>query len=320
VERIYPTIVETVALTLKLPYTAIAVRRGDRFETVESYGRPVDDPVNFALTHQGEIVGQLQVALRARDEPFSALDERLIRSIARQAGAVVHAVQLTADLQRSRRQLVTSREEERRRLRRDLHDGLGPSLASLMLKIGSARAILHDDTQAAESLLAEMEADVESTLAEVRRVVYNLRPPELDQLGLMGAIEACARSYVADSERDQPVVTVVGPVSIPTMPAAVEIAAYRIVQEGLTNVMRHAQANQCAVSLAFEPASRNNEGRLIVTIRDDGLGLPGNISPGVGLVSMRERATELGGVCEIEPALGGGTLVRAVLPVQEIGD
>lgn len=306
-EMVYPTIVETVSQALKLPYTAVAVWRNGRLQTVESYGKPAADPVTYPLTYQGESVGQLLAARRAPDEAFSPADERILRNLARQAGAAVHAVQLMADLQRSREKLVTMREEERRRLRRDLHDGLGPRLAAHMLRLGSARALLERDPAGVDEILSQLEDDAEETLAEIRRLVYQLRPPALDQLGLIGAIEESAAQYEGDSLA----VTVAAPPSLPPLPAAVEVATYRIVQEALANVACHAQAQHCEVRLVCE-------GDLRVTIRDDGVGLPAAYRAGVGLASMRERAAELGGQCEITPSAEGGTQVSARLPLSGI--
>lgn len=306
-EMVYPTIVETVAQALKLPYVALAVRREGMFETVESYGRPTADLQRYSLSHQGEVVGQLLVARRAPDEAFSAADERILRNIARQAGAAVQATQLTADLQRSRQRLVATREEERRRLRRDLHDGLGPSLAAQMFRLGSARALLARDPEAADRILEQLEGQTEQTLAEIRRLVYNLRPPALDQLGLAAAV----REYAAQYNGADLAVTVAAPDSLPSLPAAVEVAAYRIVQEAVTNVVHHAEASQCRVTVVCSDELR-------VSVCDDGRGLPDDYRSGVGLTSMRERAAELGGDFRVEKAPAGGTEVTASLPLVEL--
>ena len=238
----------------------------------------------------------------------------MLENIARQAGTTVHARQLTADLQRARQQIVTSREEERRRLRRDLHDGLGPALASHMLKIGSAGALLRREPETAEKLLSELETDLENTLTDVRRLVYNLRPPALDQWGLAGAIRAfameCADGAIIEGYQST-VVAVQMPESLPPLPAAVEVATYHIARESLTNVLRHARAEQCQVRLWVSGAGKN---QLHLTIEDDGIGLPADFRAGVGLTAMRERAAELGGSCAIEGRLDGGTRVTTILP------
>ena len=219
-----------------------------------------------------------------------------------------HAVRLTADLQRSRERLVTTREEERRRLRRDLHDGLGPRLAAQTLKIGSARFLYPRDPAAADALLSELEADMESAISDIRRLVYDLRPPALDELGLVAAIHEAATQYTTNGLR----VNIDAPESLPPLPAAVEVAAYRITQEALTNVVRHAEARNCKVRLSLG-------GGLELEIIDDGVGLPEDRRTGVGLTSMRERTAELGGTCVVEPFAAGGTRVLARLPLPRNG-
>ena len=313
-ETVYPTIVETVAQTLKLPYVALAVKRGDGMETAVSYGTPTKHEVIYPLSYQGQEIGQLLVSRRVGDEEFSAADDRLLRNIARQAGTAVHALQLNKDLQLARQQIITSREEERRRLRRDLHDGLGPSLAAQMLKLGSARALLEQQPELADTLLAEMETDIENTLTDVRRIVYDLRPPALDQLGLVGSLRAYAESCTGGDNVPLQI-QIEAPAKMPALPAAVEVAAYYIGREGLTNVVRHAQAQDCVVWIAVDAAVGN--GRLQMVIQDDGCGF-GRAQPlqaGVGLTAMRERATELGGSCTIESELGKGTRITAVFPI-----
>jgi signal transduction histidine kinase len=320
-DRVLPTMVETIAETLKLPYVAIAVQRGKELQITESYGKPATMPQSYPLAYQGQPIGQLLVARRAPDEAFTPGEERLLQNIARQAGSAVHALQLTADLQRARQQIVTSREEERRRVRRDLHDGLGPSLAAQILKIGSARALLAERPEMTDELLAEMESDIEGTLAEVRRIVYDLRPPALDQLGLAGALRAYAEAVQSGEMGDTHphlIVHVEIPDALPPLPAAVEVAAYHIAREGLTNVVRHARAQHCTLRLEVDGGE---DGRLHLSIQDDGLGLPRGerggrgVPAGVGLTSMRERAAELGGTCTIEASPRVGTRLTAVLPL-----
>jgi signal transduction histidine kinase len=315
-ELVLPAMVETIAQALKLPYVAIFVQQEDELETAESYGKPTTTPISYPLTYQGTAIGQLLVAQRSPDEAFSTAEDRLLRNIARQAGTAVYALQLTADLQHARQQIVTSREEERRRLRRDLHDGLGPSLAAQMLKIGSARAFLANQPEAADQLLADVESDIEGTLADLRRIVYELRPPALDQLGLAGAVKA----FAAACESGEMGHTQVGltidtatPNGLPPLPAAVEVAAYHISREALTNVVHHARANRCTVRLQVEEDGKN---RLVVGIQDDGQGFAQDARTGVGLASMRERAAELGGTCTIESQPGAGTRITAALPLE----
>ena len=307
-DAVLPTIVETVKEALKLPYVAIMLRQGEEFRTMAESGRSVGEPVRLPLVYQSEIVGRLLLAPRAPGETFSPLEWQLLDDLARQAGIATHAVRLTADLQHSRERLVTAREEERRRLRRDLHDGLGPQLAALTLKLETARNRLTHDPLA-DALLADITERTQAAVADIRRLVYALRPPTLDEFGLVAALREGAAQYSQPEENTVPI-TVDAPERLPPLPAAVEVAAYRIAQEALTNVVRHAAARICVVRLTCdEPA-----GLLWLEIQDDGRGLPTMRRSGVGLQSMRERAEELGGNCEIESVPGGGTRVRARLP------
>jgi signal transduction histidine kinase len=308
---VLPMIVESVARALKLPYTAIALElaAGNGKDLAAVYGDPPDEILRLPLTYQTETVGHLLLGHRAPDEPFTSADRRLLDDLARQVGVAVHATRLTADLQRSRERLVTAREEERRRLRRDLHDGLGPTLAAQTLKIGSARALYKCDAVAADALLTELEIDIQTALTDIRRLVYDLRPPALDELGLVGAIREDAARYATPAAHAPGLaIGIEAPDSLPPMPAAVEVAAYRIVQEALTNVVRHAQARTSCVRVNMGEALR-------VEITDDGLGLPAVRHIGVGLLSMRERAEELGGTCIVERHPAGGTRVLAHLPL-----
>jgi signal transduction histidine kinase len=306
-ESVLPTIVETVAQALKLPYVAITIRQGNEFALAAAHGSPAGNPLTLPLIHQGATIGQLLIAPRLPDTSFSPADWRLLQGIARQAGVAAYGVRLTADLQCSREQLVTAREEERRRLQRDLHDGLGPSLASLTLKLDTARNLLAHDPAAVSALLTELKAQTQAIVVDVRRLVYDLRPLALDQLGLVSAIREYAASLSASSELQ---VSIEAPEHLPSLPAAVEVVVYRIVQEALTNVVHHAQARTCVIRFLLDDTL------LYLEIRDDGHGLPPNYKPDMGMHSMRERAAELGGACVIASQPNGGTLVWARLPLK----
>jgi signal transduction histidine kinase len=308
------TIVETVTQALKLPYAAIELERNGTFEKAAEHGTPKGKAVELPLMHQGEEVGRLLVSARSPGEAFSSQDRRLLADLARQAGSAAHAARLAADLKRSRERLVTTREEERRRLRRDLHDGLGPRLATLALKHDAARNLLVDDPEAVDRLLAELKGETKEAIAEVRRVVHDLRPPALDQLGLVPALEGWTRRQGNGETR----IAVEAPQELPPLPAAVEVACYRIVQEAVTNVVRHAAARECVVSLNLNEETAS----LIVEVSDDGrgIGVFSGSKGGVGMHSMRERAEELGGSFEVGPAAGGGTVVRARLPLDPGGE
>lgn len=309
---VLPAIAETVAHALKLPHAAIELKLGDGYETAAESGRPAGEPLRLPLVYGSETVGRMVLSPRAPGEEFFPADRRLLEDLARQAGVAAHAVRLTADLQRSRERLVTAREEERRRLRRDLHDGLGPALSSAMLKLGAARRLLSYGSPA-DGLIVEVREDMRATVADVRGLVYDLRPPALDQLGLSLAIRDYAEQCASDEAGMR--VTVEAPESLPPLPAAVEVAAYHIVREAITNAMRHARARSCAVRLALEGAAERRD--LVLEVSDGGVGLPAERPAGVGLHSMRERAEELGGRFSVGPSPEGGTRVSARLPVGE---
>ena len=331
-EAVLPTIVQAVATELKLPYAAIALRQPDGSLAVRAaadslsgrrdparegtstgdfVGAPVEElagrTVVLPLLYRGEPVGQLVVAPRHGEASLSAADRRLLEDLARQAGAAAHAVRLTDALQRSRAQLVQAREEERRRMRRDLHDGLGPALATITLQADTARGLVRAGPAEAEALLGDLTAQAQATMGEVRRLIHALRPPVLDDLGLTDALRALSASFGPAGPAGV-VIVVEAPADMPLLPAAVEVAAYRIVQEALTNVVRHAGARRCLVRVRCD-------GVLHLSICDDGCGIAAGLPAGVGLASMRERAEELGGRCDVLPGAAGGTSVRADLPL-----
>jgi signal transduction histidine kinase len=306
-DAVLPTIVETVREALKLQYAAITLK-GSTPSVAASVGKPVEKPLRLSLVYQNEPVGELLLGPRGPGETFSPADRRLLEGLARQAGVAAYAVRLTTDLQRSRERLVAAREEERRRLRRDLHDGLGAQLAGLNVQAGTLRRLIPRDPTAAAELLVEWRDELRDAIADIRRLVYGLRPPALDDLGLVAALRRLAERY--GSEGGQPRVLVEAPEDLTHLPAAVEVAVYRIIQEALTNVVRHARAKTCVVRLTV------NED-VTMEIVDDGVGIPAERSAGVGLSSMYERAAELGGSCVVESALqssGTQVLVRLPLP------
>lgn len=307
-DAILPTIVGGVREALKLPYVAIELERNGVALIAAASGSPVKEPFRLSLTHRGEAIGALLLGSRSGEEAFGWRDRQLLEDIARQAGAAVHAARLTEDLQRSRERLVSAREEERRRLRRDLHDGLGPRLASLTLRLETARDRLAEDARA-RALLDDLAERTRETVTDVRRLVYALRPPALDDLGLVTALREAATQYVQE-EAGGLQVTVSAPERLPALPAATEVAAYRIAQEALTNVVRHARARHCALRLDLEAADET----LRVEVTDDGRGIESGRRVGVGLASMRERAEELGGSLTVERQPAGGTRVCATLP------
>jgi two-component system NarL family sensor kinase len=306
--EVLTTIVDSVAVALRLGYAAIELERLGVHEVAAARGHPGRaDRTTIPLTYQGEKVVGLLVVEPPPGAELTRSDRRLLDDLARQAGVAVHAVRLTADLKRSRERLVSAREEERRRLRRDLHDGLGPALAGIVLKLDTTRLVLAEDKDRGDLLLTELRIETQEAIADIRRLVYELRPPALDELGLIGALSEQATRL---SHAGGPRIAVDGPADLSSLPAAVEVAAYRIAAEALTNAARHASARACSVSLSCN-------GALELAIADDGAGLAASSRPGVGFASMHERAEELGGTCTISRRPGGGTLVHALIPLHE---
>jgi signal transduction histidine kinase len=298
-------VVDTVADALRLPYVGLELGTAPVARLAAERGDRPDGVIERDLAYHGSPVGRLIVAPRGPGEPLSTSDIRLLDDLAQQIGVAAHAALLTEDLRASRERLITAREEERRRLRRDLHDGLGPSLAAIGMRAGAAEALVREDPERASQLLAELQVEVTDAVADVRRLVDALRPPAIDEVGLIGALRLAADRLEAPGA---PTLVVESDGQLPDLPAAVEVAAYRIGTEAMTNAVRHAGAASCSLRLV-------GGDDLTVVVEDDGHGLPAAPRAGIGLTSMRERAAELGGECRVEPRPGGGTRVVARLPL-----
>jgi signal transduction histidine kinase len=256
-DAVLPTAVETIARSLALQYVGVTVGI-DGGREVAAYGPPTAEALLLPLVHQGVPVGELRLAPRP-GERLRERDRRLLADLAPQVAAAVHAVGLSQELQAARRHLVELREEERRRIRRDLHDGLGPALAGLTFTLDAVRNLAGSDRTRADELLASATEQLQAMIVDIRRLIYGLRPPALDQLGLIGALRGLASRQGARVE-------VAAPDAMPPLEAAVEVAAYRIVEEALTNVTRHARARRCAVRLGLQPKA------LVLEVTDDGSG------------------------------------------------
>lgn len=223
--------------------------------------------------------------------------------------ALLYSTRIDEQLRAAHRSLVSAREEERRRLRNDLHDGLGPSLGAVVMGLSAAENLLHTDPAAAQLLLVDARRQLRDTVGEVRRLVHGLRPPALDECGLLAAVQAFARGADQGSMR----VTVDAGHPLPPLAAAVEVAAYFIVLEAVSNAVRHSGGSVCAVVFVVDG------GMLKIAVRDDGRGLSGAPPAGVGLTSMRARAAAVGGTLEVAQRCDGGSLVTARLPVADGG-
>lgn len=312
-EAVLPTLVQTVAESLRLPYVALALPLGDGglWEVVAAHGTPTqpspaDDVV--PLVYQGEPVGQLRLSPR-RGAPFTAADQRLLRELARQAGAAVYSVRLTAELRRSRERLVTVQEDERRRIQRDLHDGLGPTLASMRFRIESCL----DRAQSMADLGMELERLDElvgQAAADIRRLVNDLRPPALDQLGLAGALRQHSERVKRETKLDVQLNLDIPP----HLPAALEVTLFRVVQEALVNVTKYAQATRVIIRLSPLGAA------LLLHIHDDGVGgaaVGRTGHGGHGLAGIAERVELLGGNLSLQSVPGSGTTLELYLPLRE---
>ncbi|MET1060587.1 MAG: histidine kinase [Nocardioides sp.] len=286
---------------LVLPYAALRV---DGEVTVASGTRATDTEIRPLHSTAGSRL-ELEVGLRPGDVGLSAADRQVLDIASPLLAQSLRATALAADLQQSRQQTIAAREEERRRLRRDLHDGLGPRLTGIAFTADAARNLAQTDPLAAERLLETLRAETTSAIESIRGLVYAMRPPALDELGLAAAVTQAAGSMRGRS--GDPLRTVVQVDGIGALPAAVEVAAYRIAIEALTNITRHTDSAEATVVLARTGSC------LTVEVTDPA---PGTDSwhPGVGLSSMRERAEELGGSLVAGSTATGGR-VRAELPL-----
>ncbi len=310
VDAILPAIAGTVREALKLPYAAISLTQGLGPPLLVENGTMVANPLRLPLLYQQEPVGELLLGPRTPGESFGAADRRLLDDLARQAGIAVHAVQLTHDLQRARERLVEAREEERRRLHRDLHDGLGSQLAALSLQLGALPTLIGSDPSAAQLEVSELRGQLRMAITSIRSLVQGLRPLTIDELGLLVALRERIQQFSTPGIR----IHVNLPATLPSLPAAVEVAIYRVTEEALANVAKHAQAGSCLVRLSTTGTM------LELIIEDDGAGMmPSSSSSGAGLHTMRERAEELGGSFEVVDRLGGGTRIEAIFPIDLTG-
>lgn len=295
-------VLETVARELQRP----AVRLELAGEApAEAVGGPEE---RFAVTHRGRQLGELVVGLRRPGERLEPADRQLLTDLARQAAALVDAVRMERELEQSRERLLRERAVERARLRRDLHDGLGPTLASLTLRVEVAADGVQPGS-ASDAQLQAVRVGLQEAVQSVRRIVDDLRPPELAVHGLVAALQQRFADFPdSGSARAHPVIEVQAETLGP-LPTAVELALYRIASEAVTNVLRHAEATRCQVRLT------RAAGSVSLDVVDDGVGLAACRPQGVGLRSMHERATALGGSCHVGPSDRAGTRVSVVVPV-----
>ena len=290
---------------LRVPWVELRTPEG----TVASVGsRPrwaADGLVeSFPLVHLGAPQGDLLLVPRSPREPLGDRDRALLAQLGALIAAVLASHRLVTDLQHSRENVVLAREEERRRIRRDLHDGIGPLLSALGTHADVASLRLERDPGTVAELMPRIRQIADDAAAGLRRVVDDLQPVGLDELGLLGALQELATTL----SHDQRQVQVTGTTGA-SLPAAVEVAVYRIVAEAVSNALRHGHARLVTVALA------RAESQLALEVRDDGTGVPATATAGVGLASMRARADELGASFDFVTS-DRGTTVRASFPVR----
>ncbi|MFD1957391.1 sensor histidine kinase [Paenibacillus thailandensis] len=328
-EAVLDLVVRTVKDSLRLPYAAIHVTHQGEAQRMASAGFEAGGKVSqLPLVAGGQELGSLLVCTRGPEESFSDADWKLLNILARQAGVVVQGVKqamdirmLLGDLQEMREQLIFAREEERRSIRKNLHDDIAPRLAAMRLTSDLVVDWIRKDPNKAIDIMNKFKQDIGETVNEIRGIVYDLRPQALDELGLSGAIgqrveQLLQLQRVKDIAAAEPLrVELDLPEQLPPLPAAVEVGAYRIVTEAMLNVVKHARASFCLVRIVL----MEGDGMMKIDIVDNGVGLgasPAQQEGGLGLFSLRERAEELGGRCTIESAEAGGTHVSAALPLR----
>lgn len=302
-------VARTLARAFRTSYVGVEVDQVNGTRLLVEDGERPHETDAMPITYRGEPIGRLLLPVATRGTTLRASDERLLADVVRQAATAARATQLAAELQESRLRLRTAVEDERRRLRNELHDGLGPTLAAVASRIDTARITAGRAPEDSDRMLGLAREEISGLLTEVRRLVHGLRPPALDDVGLAGAV----RQQVERLQAPGLTLTLDVDPALGELPAAVEVAAYRIVAEALTNVVRHAAAQTCTVRLSRGEA-------LLVEVADDGRGIADSAVAGVGLVSLRERASELGGTCTVTNGPRGGTVVRATLPLHQEED
>jgi two-component system, NarL family, sensor kinase len=299
-------VLQALCESLRLPFAE--VRSGE--VEVAAHGTPPELLHAFPLSYDGTRIGDLIVGLRAGQGRLGPPDIAVLELLAGPLTVALQATTLSAALQESRLAIVAAREEERRRLRRDLHDGLGPMLTGIAFKADAARNTLAAEPPQASQLIGELRQDTTAAIADIRRLVNDLRPPALDDLGLIGALREQSDRLARRPDGGSVPVRISAPDSLPPLPAAVEVAAYRIITEALTNAARHSGASRIQVRLECV-----GDGRLCLEVKDNGGASGSPWKPGVGLISIRERAAELGGACQAGPDPAGGGSVVASLPL-----
>ncbi|MFD1738018.1 sensor histidine kinase [Bacillus salitolerans] len=329
VEATIDVVAATIRESLRLPYTAISFTIDSRDTVVAASGTAIGDVSMIPIIYRGETLGSLLICPRSPGEELGKDDRQLLDVLIRQSGPIIQGIKMSVgmkllveEVQESRGKLVLAREEERRKIRRNLHDDLAPRLAALALNVATAERFVSKDPSLTVNILTELKQTIRSTVNDIRKWVHDLRPPALDELGLIGAIEQRIQELTKTTHQLSesltiPTVKVEFKIEgrIPILPAAVEVAIYRIVTESLVNVVRHSSAKHCTIKIISE-----EDAYICMEIVDDGIGLGEHRmsfpNGGIGMQSMREQAVELGGTCTIETRIEGGVRIFTILPYE----
>jgi two-component system NarL family sensor kinase len=299
-ERGLAGVVSSLRAALRLPYVALT----DGESTLAADGSTPTNIAVLPLTYAGAVVGRLEIGLRPGEKTLDEGDLPALQLVAAPLAVALGALRLSEDLERSRSRIVVAREEERRRLRRDLHDGLGPTLTGLALAADAATNFLDREPEQSRELLGSLRRDTRTAIGEVRRLIDDLRPPVLDELGLVGALKERVDALRRRDDGSIVDVRLVAPEALPVLPAAAEVVAYRVATEALLNVTRHAGARGAVIEISCN-------GSLDVSVLDDG-SIDTAWAPGVGLSAMRERAAEVGARFEAGPTTSGGRVFLSI--------
>lgn len=301
--------VETVGQALKLPFVAILLRHDDGDRVAAAYGTENSEVTRLPLMYAGQVIGALLVAPRTQHEALTPADLRLLTSLTQHIGAAAHSALLTTSLEQARLQLVTERGEARRQLGSDLHDGVGHRLVGLTRQVEMATAALRQEGGLTHDALGEISRELVSLTADVRGLAHRLFPPELELLGLAGALRERAEA------NPRLRITFDGADNLPSLTSEVSAALYYIALEAMSNAENHGAASVCRIGFEVvltEPGWHVST--LEMTITDNGTGMVERGEQGLGLVSMKARAAEVGGACSVGPVAGGGTVVTARVP------
>jgi signal transduction histidine kinase len=299
-EVLVPAALASVSASMRVPGAQIVSADGQLLGRV---GADVGFYQSIPMWFGGEVIATLGLSGDRTTARRSQADQRLYAALASQLAVLVHAIQLSRTLQAERDRVVAATLAERDRLRRDLHDGLGPSLSGISLGVQAAQtALVAGDRTTCSALVERMRAETHSAITEIRRLIDDLRPTVLDALGLVEAIRASTHLLSSSVTAD------VTAVDLSPIPIRVETAAYRIATEALTNAARHAHAQHIRIVLSVDGAA------LKISVSDDGRGV-GDAQPGVGLTSMRRRADDLAGQLQVS-SNRNGTTVTAILPLE----